>query len=139
MSGYVKPLPKVERWSKPFWEGTKAHKLLLKKCKNCGHIDHPPYLFCTGCLHEECEWIEASGKGKIYTFTTTLLGAPLPFMNDMPYTVAMVDLIEGPRMSTLIVEAKPEEIKIGMEVKVVFDDVTEDVTIPKFRPVRSTE
>jgi uncharacterized OB-fold protein len=60
-------------------------------------------------------------------------------MNDMPYTVAMVDLIEGPRMSTLIVEAKPEEIKIGMEVKVVFDDVTEDVTIPKFRPVRSTE
>lgn len=136
MSEYKKPLPKPLKWSKPFWEGAKKHKLLLKKCKNCGHIDHPPYLFCTECMHEECEWVEASGKAKIYTLTTTMLGAPVPFWNDMPYTIAMVDLVEGPRMLTQIVEANPKDIKIGMEVEVVFDDITEEITLPKFRPVK---
>ena len=128
-----KPLPITTKWSKPFWEGTKSRKLRLKKCKKCGHIDHPPYLFCTECLSEECEWIEASGKGKIYTFSTTMLGAPPAFAKDIPYTVGMVDLEEGPRMCTQFVDAKPDEIRIGMDVEVAFDDVTNEVTLAKFR------
>lgn len=136
MSSYIKPLPVPSKWSQPFWDGAKQHKLLLKKCTKCGTIDHPPYLYCTECWAEEHEWIETSGRGKIYAFTTVMLGAPLLFTDDIPYTIAMVDLAEGPRMLTTIVEAKPEELSIGMEVEVVFDDVTEEMSLPRFRPLR---
>ena len=136
MSSYTKPLPVPSKWSQPFWDRTKQHKLFLKKCTECGNIDHPPYLYCTECSAEEHEWIEASGRGTLYAFTTTLLGAPLPFTDDIPYTIAMVDLTEGPRMLTTIVEARPEELEIGMEVEVVFDDITEEITLPRFRPLK---
>jgi uncharacterized OB-fold protein len=138
MSSYTKPLPVPSKWSQPFWDGTKQHKLLLKRCSKCGTIDHPPYLYCTECLAEEHEWIETSGRGKIYAFTTVMLGAPLPFTDDIPYTIAMVDLAEGPRMLTNIVEAKPEELSIGMEVEVVFDNVTEEISLPRFRPLKKS-
>jgi len=136
MSSYTKPLPVPSKWSQPFWDGAKQHKLLLKKCTKCGTIDHPPYLYCTECWAEENEWIETSGRGKIYAFTTVMLGAPLLFTDDIPYTIAMVDLAEGPRMLTTIVEAKPEELSIGMDVEVVFNDVTDEITLPRFRPLR---
>ncbi len=134
MSDYIKPLPVPSKWSQPFWDGAKQHKLLLKKCAKCGHIDHPPYLYCTECSAEQYKWVEASGRGMIYAFTTTLIGAPLPFTEDIPYTIAMVDLDEGPRMLTTIVDAEPAELKIGMKVEVVFDNVTEEIAIPRFRP-----
>lgn len=136
MSDYTKPLPVPSRWSQPFWEGTKQHKLLLKKCIKCGKIEHPPYLYCTECWTEEHEWIEASGKGTLYTFTTTVLGSPLEFTEDMPYNIAMVDLAEGPRMLTTIIDTKPEELELGMEVEVAFDDVTKEFTLPRFRPLK---
>jgi uncharacterized OB-fold protein len=136
MSSYIKPLPVPSKWSQPFWDGAKQHKLLLKRCSKCGTIDHPPYLYCTECWAEEHEWIETLGRGKIYAFTTVMLGAPLLFTDDIPYTIAMVDLAEGPRMLSTIVEAKPEELSIGMEVEVVFDDVTEEMSLPRFRPLR---
>ena len=135
MSSYTKPLPVPSKWSQPFWDGTKQHKLLFKKCSKCGNIDHPPYLYCTECWAEEHEWIKASGKGTLYAFTTVILGAPLPFTDDIPYTIAMVDLAEGPRMMSIIVDAKPEELKIGMDVEVVFEDITEEFSLPKFKPV----
>jgi uncharacterized OB-fold protein len=136
MSSYTKPLPVPSKWSQPFWDGANQHKLLLKMCTKCGKIDHPPYLYCTECWAEEHEWVEASGKGTLYALTTVMLGAPLEFTEDIPYTIAMVDLAEGPRMLTTIVDAKPEELELGMEVEVVFDDVTQEVALPRFRLVK---
>ena len=136
MSDYTKPLPVPSKWSQPFWDGTKQHKLLLKKCAKCGNIDHPPYLYCAECWAEEHEWIETSGKGTLYAFTTVLLGAPLEFTDDIPYTIAMVDLAEGPRILTTIVDAKPEELEVGMEVEVVFDNLNEEFALPRFRPLK---
>lgn len=130
---YNKPLPEPQKWSQEFWKGTKGHKFLLKKCKDCGNIDHPPYMHCTECLSTNHEWVEASGKGKIYTFSTTFVGAPPAFIDEQPYTMAMIDLAEGPRMLTKIVGSKPEDIKIGLDVEVVFEDVTEEVTLVMFK------
>lgn len=130
---YNKPLPTPQKWSQEFWKGTKDHKLLLKKCKDCGNIDHPPYYYCTECMSLEYEWVPASGKGTIYTMTTTYVGAPPSFTADQPYTIAMVDLEEGPRMLTKIVDAKPEDVKIGMNVEAVFEEVTDDTTLVMFR------
>lgn len=129
-----KPMPKVTKWSKPYWDAAKQHKLILKKCKNCGEIDHPPYLYCTNCLSDEHEWIEASGKATLVAYAINVFGVPFPFWDDMPYVLAMVDLEEGPRMMTNIVDWNQDELKNGMELEVVFDDVNEEFTLPKFRP-----
>jgi hypothetical protein len=131
-----KPLPIPTKWSKPFWEGTKQHKLLLKRCKDCGHIDHPPYLYCTECMGENSEWIEASGKATLYAFAVNEYGVPYPFMVELPYVVALVDLKEGPRMISNIVDSDQRELKNGMELEVVFDDLSPEVSLPKWRPVK---
>ncbi len=130
----AKPLPIPTDWSQPFWEGTKQHKLLMKKCANCGNIDHPPYLFCTDCMAEEHEWIEASGKGTLYSYAINSFGVPFPFWDDMPYVLAIIDLDEGPRVISNIVECDLERLENGMRLQVVFDDVTPEVTLPKWKP-----
>ena len=130
-----KPLPVPTKWSKPFWEGTKQHKLLLKICKDCGHIDHPPYLYCTECQSDNSEWVQASGTATLYAFAINEIGVPFPFMPDLPYVTALVDLKEGPRMISTIVECDLKEIKNGMELEVVFDDVSLEYSLPKWKPV----
>ena len=134
---FVKPLPVPTKWSQPFWDGTRQHKLLFKKCVSCGHIDHPPYLYCTKCQADEHEWVEASGRATLYAFAINEYGVPFPFVPELPYVVALVDTVEGPRMISNIVNCDHDQLKNGMELEVVFEDVTEDITLPKWRPVRS--
>jgi len=131
----LKPLPKPTKWSLPFWEGAKKHKLLLKRCTSCGHIDHPPYLYCTECMADEHEWINAAGKAILYAYAVNEYGVPFPFMPDLPYIVALVDLEEGPRMISNIVHCDPKELKNGMDLEVLFEDVAPEVTLPKWKPV----
>jgi len=131
-----KPLPTPTKWSKPFWEATKKHKLLLKRCRECGHIDHPPYLYCTECMSENSEWMEASGRATLYAFAVNEYGVPFPFMADLPYVVALLDLREGPRMLSNIVDCDPKDLKNGMELEVVFDDVSPEISLPKWKPVK---
>jgi uncharacterized protein len=132
----VKPLPKPSKWSQPFWDNTKKHKLTLKKCKDCGHIDHPPYLYCTNCSSDNSEWVEASGKGKLVAYAVNTYMVPFPFWDDMPYVVAMIELEEGVRMISNIIEYNHNELKNGMALEVVFDDVSDEFTLPKWKPVK---
>lgn len=131
-----KPLPKPTIWSKPYWDKAREHKLVFRKCKACGFTDHPPYLYCTNCHGNDHEWIESSGKAILYAYAVNHFGVPFPFWADLPYVTAMVDVEEGPRMITNIVECNPQDLKNGMELEVVFDDVTQEITLPKFRPVK---
>jgi hypothetical protein len=87
-------------------------------------------------MSPEAEWIESSGKGTVYSFSTTYLGAPPAFIKDQPYTLIFVDLEEGIRMLSKIVDCEVKDVKIGMKVEAVFDVVTEDTTLVMFRPVR---
>ncbi len=130
----IKPMPKPSKWSQPFWDNTKKHKLTLKKCKDCGHIDHPPYLYCTNCHSDSSEWIEASGKGKLVSYAINTYMVPFPFWDDMPYVLAMIDLDEGVRMISNIIECDHDKLVNGMDLEVVFDDVNEEFTLPKWRP-----
>jgi uncharacterized protein len=132
----VKPLPKPSKWSQPFWDGAKQHKLLLKTCKDCGNIDHPPYLYCTECQSDNMEWKEASGKATLYGFGINELGVPFPFMPDLPYVTAFVDLKEGVRMISNIVQCDFKDLKNGMDLEVVFDDVSPEFTLPRWRPAK---
>ena len=136
---FIKPLPKPSKWSQPFWDGTKEHKLLLKKCKSCGHVDHPPYLYCTNCMDEEYEWVEASGRATLYSFAINTYAVPFPFMEDLPYVLALVDLEEGPRMISNIVNCDHGKLKKGMPLEVVFEEASEQITLPKWQPVAAGE
>jgi uncharacterized OB-fold protein len=134
MTGYIKPLPAVQPWSKPFWEGTKEHRLLIQECKACGVKIFYPRKACPECWSQELGWSEASGRGKVYTFTVTLDGVEAKFAPDLPYVLAMIDLEEGIRMMGNIVDCDPQEVTFGMDVEVVFDDVTDEFTLPRWRP-----
>lgn len=133
---FAKPAPVPTKWSQPFWDGARQHKLLLKRCTKCGHIDHPPYLYCTECLSDEHEWMEASGKATLVAFAVNEYGVPFPFMPDLPYALALVDVAEGPRMISNVVECDLKELKNGMPLEVVFEDVSENVTLPKWKPAK---
>lgn len=134
MSAYTKPLPTPTPWSKPFWEGCKRHELWIQRCKGCGTKIMYPKLFCPSCLSDSLEWIRASGRGKVYSYTTVYSYTPVEFVRDVPYTAAIIRLEEGVQMMSNIVDCPPEQIKCDMDVEVTFDDVTEQITLPKFRP-----
>ncbi len=131
-----KPMPRPTPWSQPFWDAAREHRLVLKKCKSCGTLQHPPYLYCPQCSSEEAEWVEASGKATLYGYTVNEFAVPFPFWDDLPYVTAIIDLAEGVRMISNVVDCPPAELVNGMALEVVFEDVSPEFTLPKWRPAR---
>jgi uncharacterized protein len=134
MTEYTKPLPETTPWSKKFWEYTRQHKLAMQKCKDCGTLIFYPRKFCPECASGNLDWKEMSGKAKLNAYTVTLDGVEPVFAADLPYVLAMVDLDEGIKMMTNIVECKHDELQIGMDLEVTFRDCTAEITLPVFRP-----
>jgi uncharacterized protein len=133
---YQKPIPVMQPWTKAFWEATKKHKLLIQFCNDCQSKIFYPRKFCPECWSGNLDWIEAKGKGKVYSFTITRDMVEPKFMPDLPYVLAMVNLEEGIRMMTRIVECDPEKVEMGMDVEVVFEDISEECSLPMFRPIK---
>jgi uncharacterized OB-fold protein len=114
-----------------FWEGINKHELVFQKCKQCGAWIHPPRPTCPSCRSFEREWARSSGKGTVYSWVT-YLESPHPAFK-APFSVVLVELEEGLKLISNMVDVAPEEISIGMPVEVVFDEITEGLTLPKFR------
>ena len=131
---YTKPLPRIDEESRGFWEALARHELYFQRCRACGTKRFYPRALCTECLSPATEWVRASGGGTVYTFTVTHQNQAPGFREELPYVLAVVELEEGVRMMTNIVGCAPETVRIGMPVEVLFDDVTPDVTLAKFRP-----
>ena len=129
-----KPLPRVDEETKGFWEACRRHELYVQRCRACGSKRHYPRAVCPFCLSEDTEWLRCRGTGVVYTFTVTHQNQSPGFRDELPYVMAYVELDEGPRLLTNIVECTPDAVRIGMRVEVVFDDVTDDIAIPKFKP-----
>jgi uncharacterized OB-fold protein len=129
---YEKPLPVIDGESRPFWEGARAKQLRIMRCRECRRYFFYPRELCPHCHSTAVEWVTASGRGTIYTFTIARRPAGPAFKPDVPYAVALVELEEGPRLMTNIVTADVDKIRIGQKVKAVFEDVTEEVTLVKF-------
>ncbi len=138
MKDLSKPLPRPTPESKPFWEGCKNHQLLLQRCKGCGDVRFPPNAVCPSCTSPEFEWIPSTGKGEVWSHVVFHQPYHPAFERLIPYGVAIVELEEGVRMVTNIVGCPPEDIRVGMQVEVVFDDVSAEISLPKFKPVRET-
>ena len=134
MADYNKPLPVITQDSEPYWDAAKRHEFRMQRCTDCGKFRFPPTHACWYCLSTNTEWAPLSGRGTIWSFTVMHQIYYKGFADEMPYAVIVVELEEGPRIASNIVECKREDIRIGMPVQVVFDDVTDAVTLPKFRP-----
>ena len=133
---YAKPLPHIDEEMRPWWEAAQRHELYIQKCRDCGDLRFHPRALCTNCMSSRAEWIKCSGRGKIYTFTVTYQNGSSGFRDSLPYVLAWVELEEGVKMLTNIVDCPPDQVKIDQRVEAVFDDVTPDVTLVKFRPSR---
>ncbi len=129
-----KPIPVIQPWTKEFWKATKQGKLLVQHCKDCNANIFFPKKVCPKCWSENLTWIESSGKAVVYTYTAMLDMVEPKFMGDLPYVIAMVDLEEGIRMTTRIVNCNQDDIKIGMNVEVVFEEVSPECSLPVFQP-----
>jgi uncharacterized OB-fold protein len=134
MSGYKKPLPRIDEESRGYWEALARHELYLQRCAACRTLRFPPRTVCPSCLSSEIEWVRASGRGTVYSFTVTHQNQAPGFRESLPYVLAIVELDEGVRMMTNLVGCTPDAVRVGMPVVIEFADVTDEITLPTFRP-----
>ena len=138
MSAPNKPLPHFGPDTAPFWAATRDRRLTLPFCTSCGRPHWPAGPICPFCLSEGIEWRDASGRGQISTFTVIHKAWFPAFAADIPYNVIQVELDEGPRITANLIDAPPEGPSIGMRVEVTFDEVSAEITLPRFRPQRTS-
>jgi uncharacterized OB-fold protein len=129
---YDKPRPRIGPDSAPFWQGCRAHRLMLPTCAACDKAHLPPGPVCPFCFADAIEWREASGRGRISTWTVVHKAWFREFAAEAPYNVIQVELDEGPRLTSNLIGGTPA---IGARVAVVFDDVDAELTLHRFRLV----
>ena len=132
MAENPRPRPHVDSDTRPFWEGTRAGELRLQRCRHCARVIFYPRSLCPECMSDDIEWFVASGKGSIHSFVV-VHRAPPGFQDHVPYVVALVNLVEGPRMMSRITGADPTSVEVGQSVTVVFESLDEEITLPLFR------
>ena len=132
---YRKPVPVATPESDFFWEKARHHELWIQKCSDCGDPFFYPRMVCPTCLSENLEWFKTSGKGFLYSYMINHRPPP-GFEDDAPYAIAIVQLDEGPRMMTNIVDIEntPENLILDMPLEVVFEDIADEMSIPKWKP-----
>lgn len=134
MSLYTKPLPRLTPDNQPFWEAARRRKLQLPRCRDCGEFHFPPGPVCPFCFGDQLRWEPLSGRGTVSALVVMHRAWLTAFEDALPYAVVQVELEEGPRLTSNVVGVSNEELAVGMAVEVVFDDVTETITLPRFRP-----
>ena len=119
--------PDINMETTVYWESAKNGKLLVKTCKACGKLHYYPRTICPHCLNSDTDWVEASGKGTIYTYSVMR-------RTETPYVIAYVTLEEGVTMLSNIVECDVDDVAVGQTVEVVFRDTEGGHSLPVFRP-----
>jgi uncharacterized OB-fold protein len=132
-----RPLPSpITPEAQPYWDGLKENKLMLPKCDDCGKPFFYPRVLCPNCHSRNISWMQASGRGKLYSFQIAHRSLNRAFKVELPCVMAMIELEEGPRvMSNLInIEPDPSVVKCDMPVEVVFEKQNDDITLALFQP-----
>jgi uncharacterized OB-fold protein len=134
---YKKPVPVPSIESKPYWNALRDHRLLMPHCDDCGHSWFPPSLLCPACNSSKIGWKQSSGRGTVFSFVVFHRVYHPGYEGEVPYAVGLIELEEGPRIVSNVIGLPTDQIACGMPVKIVYDDIVENVTIPKFEPVES--
>ena len=122
---------RIDGLAEPYFAGCREGQLRLQHCAACGHWQFYPRPFCTACGADSPAWEAASGRGTIASFS--VVRRALSPAYEAPYTVALVDLAEGPRMMSVIVDCEPEAVQVGASVSVAFEPWSADLSLPVFR------
>ena len=130
------PLPAVTDDTRPFWDACRRHELVIQRCTACGTFRHLPTPVCWKCRSFAHGWVKVSGRGSVYSYAVVHRAFLPELAGHVPYVVVVVALDDAPgvRILSNLVEARPDQVRIGLPVEVVFEDVTAEVTVPRFRP-----
>jgi uncharacterized OB-fold protein len=128
-----KPLPAPDADTAAFWRGLRDGVLLLQHCTDCGHMQYYQQAMCRSCGGETLVHRPATGRGKVHSFSVVHRAPGPAFKADLPYAVLLIDLEEGPRMISTYTGGKPEEVTFDMDVVLVCEQISEEVTLPRFR------
>ena len=130
------PQPLADSEAVAWWEAAAEHRLVVQRCTDCAHTRLPPAPICPECRSDGSEWHEVSGRGEIYSYT--VVHRPIALDQQVPFVIAVVALegAGGVRMISNIVEADPDELSIGLALEVAWEDMSDDLAIPRFRIVR---
>ncbi|MFN0090661.1 MAG: Zn-ribbon domain-containing OB-fold protein [Acidimicrobiales bacterium] len=134
MADLAPPLPHPSPTSAPFWEGLKQGQVRIQRCRACATWVWYPRSHCSHCLSRDLEWTTISGEGVLYTFTVARQPTAPQFKGQTPQMLAVVQLDEGPRLTSTLTGVAEEQIKVGMRLKPVFDKVTDEVTMLRYQP-----
>ncbi|WP_250301247.1 Zn-ribbon domain-containing OB-fold protein [Streptomyces sp. A 4/2] len=126
-------LPEPDAFTEPYWDAAREGHLLIRRCGACAKPHHYPREFCPHCWSEDVTWERASGRATLYTWSVVHRNDLPPFGSRVPYTAAVVDLAEGPRMMTEIVDCPEDDLRIGMALDVTFRELTPGTSVPVFR------
>ena len=137
---YSLPLPNITSEAKPFWDGLSEQKLLIPKCNKCNHLFMYPKAYCpnNGCFSDDLSWEHVSGRGKVYSFTVVHRSADVRFQeiaSQNPYVFALIELDEGPKLISNLINCEIDSIAIGASVQIIFEKINSDITLPKFAPL----
>ncbi len=131
---YKRPAPGMSDDTRFFWEGARAGKLLIQRCKACQILRHPPGPICSECHSFEWDTVTASGLGTVYSFVVAHYPEVPPF--EHPNPIGLIELDEGTRLVAQLIGVTREEVKIGQRVKVEFNTFDDDLVLPQFRPLK---
>lgn len=137
----VKPMPVPDSRSAPFFAGALSHQLMLLRCATCGTFQSPTaYLGvplrprCLECFSAPLQWAASSGRATLYSYAVMYQLYDEAFADDIPYNIAVVETAERVRLTSQVVECRHEELRVGMALEVVFEHVSDEIALPKFRP-----
>lgn len=131
-----RPLPQITPEAQPYWDGARAGKLMIPRCRACGSAFFYPRVLCPACASRDIVWVQASGRGRLVSFEIAHQILNKAFTVPTPVVLAMVELEEGPRLLTNLVEVAPDPraLRCDMPVEVAFEKLTDEITLPVFRP-----
>jgi uncharacterized OB-fold protein len=129
-----KPVPEPTPETRPFWAGCAEGELRLQHCLSCGHVQYPARKLCSGCFGQEVEWQTASGRGTIRSWSTVVRPGAPGFEDEVPFVSVLVALEEGPTMLSVLRHAQADDVDFDMPVEVIFEQRSDDIFIPYFKP-----
>ena len=133
----TRPLPAMEGLAGEFYACCKRGELRFQRCSDCRAWRHVPREMCPECGSWSWEWARSSGRGRVFSWTVVARALHPAFQDACPYAPAVIEMEEGVRILSEVVDCAPDELEIDMPVEVVFTDVTDEVTLPRFRRVAS--
>jgi uncharacterized OB-fold protein len=135
MTDVPKPIrPTITPVNRPFWEGCARGELVIQRCSACARLRYPAGAVCPDCLSPDAAWECVSGAGKVFSFIVFHRAYHPAWESKVPYSVALIELDEGPIMLSNVVDVDPVTLAVGQTVKVAFERLDQDLTIPVFKP-----